>query len=56
MAADGSITLDALLAATDGGVVLTDRAVGTDPEAVGRAVALGLLDRKGGRALFVPDG
>ena len=54
-AVDGSITLDALLAATDGGVVLTHRVTGTDPEAVGRAVALGLLDEKGGRALLAPD-
>jgi hydroxymethylbilane synthase len=50
--ATGELTLDALLAATDGHIVLRTRVVGTDPSEVGAAAARDLLDGKGGRAVL----
>jgi hydroxymethylbilane synthase len=44
--------LDAALATLDGHVLLRTRHRGTDPEAVGRAAAVQLLDEEGGRALL----
>jgi hydroxymethylbilane synthase len=48
----GEIDLEALLAAPDGHIVLRTRVVGSDPEAVGAAAALDLLDGKGGRGVL----
>jgi hydroxymethylbilane synthase len=48
----GELTLDALLAGLDGGIVLRTRVIGSDPEAVGARAAQDLLDGKGGRALL----
>jgi hydroxymethylbilane synthase len=50
--ATGQVVLDALLAATDGHVVLRTRVVGSDPVEVGAAAARDLLDGKGGRAVL----
>jgi len=49
---DGTIEIDALLASLDGRIALRARASGTDPEAVGVAVAAQLLDDHGGRLLL----
>jgi hydroxymethylbilane synthase len=49
--AAGELVLDALLAATDGHVVLRTRVAGSDPVEVGAAAARDLLDGKGGRAV-----
>jgi hydroxymethylbilane synthase len=46
------LELDGLLASLDGRIVLRHRARGSDPAALGRAVARHLLDRAGGRALL----
>jgi len=46
------VDLEALLAAPDGHIVLRTRVVGSDPEAVGAAAALDLLDGKGGRGVL----
>jgi hydroxymethylbilane synthase len=46
------VTLEALLAAADGHVVLRTRVEGTDPAEVGAAAARDLLDGKGGRAVL----
>jgi hydroxymethylbilane synthase len=51
LGADGSLTIDALLAQLDGHVVLRTQSKGTDPELLGRAAARELLDNQGGRAL-----
>jgi hydroxymethylbilane synthase len=51
----GQIVLEALLAATDGHIVLRARNTGTDPAEVGAAAARELLDAKGGRALLAAD-
>ena len=48
----GEVDLEALLAAPDGHIVLRTRVVGSDPEAVGAAAALDLLDGKGGRGVL----
>jgi hydroxymethylbilane synthase len=48
----GQVVLEALLAATDGHVVLRTRVMGSDPIEVGAAAARDLLDSKGGRALL----
>jgi len=53
--ASGQVVLEALLAATDGHVVLRTRVAGTDPAAVGAAAARELLDVKGGRALLAAE-
>jgi len=50
--ATGQVTLDALLAATDGHIVLRTRVAGSDPIEVGAAAARDLLDGKGGRAVL----
>ena len=50
--ATGQVTLDALLAATDGHIVLRTRVAGSDPAQVGAAAARDLLDGKGGRAVL----
>ncbi len=55
VADDGvTVRVEALLASLDGHTVLRARREGTDPGAVGRAVALDLLDGAGGRALLDP--
>ncbi len=46
------LELDGLIASPDGRVLLRQRATGDDPVALGREVALGLLDGCGGRALL----
>jgi len=51
-AADGDIVLDALLASSDGRLVLRTRVEGTDPVEVGSLAARDLLDAKGGRDLL----
>jgi hydroxymethylbilane synthase len=48
----GDVVIDALLATVDGHISLRARERGTDPVAVGTAVASQLLDRDGGRALL----
>jgi hydroxymethylbilane synthase len=48
----GQVVLEALLAATDGHVLLRTRVAGTDPVEVGAAAARDLLDGKGGRDLL----
>jgi hydroxymethylbilane synthase len=48
---DGSVELTGLVASRDGAVVLRHRHIGTDPEAVGTALAEWLLDHGGARAL-----
>jgi hydroxymethylbilane synthase len=53
VAADGTITLAALLATVDGHVVLTHETSGSDPVAVGEAGASYLLNDAGGAALLV---
>jgi len=50
--ASGAVTLTGLVASLDGRIVLRHTATGDDGEAVGRDVALHLLDRAGGRALL----
>jgi len=50
--ADGGIVLDALLASSDGRLVLRTRVEGTDPLEVGSLAARDLLDAKGGRDLL----
>ena len=50
--ATGEVVLDALLAATDGHIVLRTRVAGSDPFEVGAAAARDLLDGKGGRAVL----
>jgi len=50
--ASGQLVLDALLAATDGHIVLRTRVTGSDPNEVGAAAARDLLDGKGGRAVL----
>jgi hydroxymethylbilane synthase len=50
--ATGQVTLDALLAATDGHIVLRTRVAGSDPAQVGAEAARDLLDGKGGRAVL----
>jgi len=47
----GPIELDAMLASRDGHVMLRRQATGTDPGALGRALAHELLDDCGGRSL-----
>jgi len=47
-----TVALDALLAATDGHIVLRTRVEGSDPAEVGAAAARDLLDGKGGRAVL----
>ncbi len=47
-----TVGLDALLAATDGHIVLRTRVEGSDPAEVGAAAARDLLDGKGGRAVL----
>lgn len=47
-----SLVLEGLLASLDGRVVLRHRATGTDPVALGQAVARHLVDDAGGRALL----
>ena len=49
---DGVLEIDALLASLDGRVALRAQESGTDPEAVGIAVAAQLLDDHGGRLLL----
>lgn len=49
---DGAVELEALLASSDGHVVLRTRVRGSDPGAVGRAAAADLLDAKGGRSVL----
>jgi hydroxymethylbilane synthase len=49
--ADGSVTIDAMLASADGHAVLRRRELGRSPEEVGRAAARHLLDN-GGAALL----
>jgi len=48
---EDEIELDAMLASRDGHVLLRRRATGTDPDALGRALARELLDDRGGRSL-----
>jgi hydroxymethylbilane synthase len=48
----GQVVIEALLAATDGHVLLRTRVAGTDPAEVGAAAARDLLDGKGGRDLL----
>jgi hydroxymethylbilane synthase len=48
--ADG-VELKALLAAPDGAIVITDRAIGSDPLTLGAGLARLLLDERGGRDL-----
>jgi len=50
--ASGAVTLTGLVASLDGRIVLRHTRSGDDGEAVGRDVALHLLDRAGGRALL----
>jgi hydroxymethylbilane synthase len=50
------IVIDAMLATLDGHIALRARERGTDPVAVGDAVAAQLLDRDGGRALLDLEG
>jgi len=50
--ADGVLQIDALLASLDGRVALRAHESGTEPEAVGIAVAAQLLDDHGGRLLL----
>ncbi len=52
IAADGQITIDALLASLDGATILRTVATGTDPDAVGTQVASTILDDLGGRTLL----
>ncbi|MGQ0616023.1 MAG: hydroxymethylbilane synthase, partial [Acidimicrobiia bacterium] len=47
------LELRGLLASLDGHVVLRHEAQGTDPAALGQAVARHLLDRAGGRSLLL---
>lgn len=47
-----TVVLDALLAALDGSAAARATARGTDPEALGRAVAEVVLDERGGRELL----
>jgi hydroxymethylbilane synthase len=50
---DGNeVVLDALLAATDGHIVLRTRVAGSDAVEVGAAAARDLLDGKGGREVL----
>jgi len=55
VAADGSLTVDALLATTDGTTILRTTAVGPEPEAAGVAAARTILDDLGGTALLAPE-
>jgi hydroxymethylbilane synthase len=50
------LELDGLIASPDGSVLLRQRASGSDPVALGREVAFGLLDGRGGRALLQSAG
>lgn len=50
-AADGSLHMEAMVASADGRVVLRSTRHGSDPVALGRALADELLDRAGGRQL-----
>jgi hydroxymethylbilane synthase len=54
LAADGSLTLDALLASLDGHVVLRTSVTGTDPATVGRSAARELVEGNGGVLLLEP--
>jgi hydroxymethylbilane synthase len=49
---DNDVTLDALLAAFDGHIVLRTRVVGSEPAEVGAAAARDLIEGKGGRAVL----
>jgi hydroxymethylbilane synthase len=51
-AADGSLTVDALLASLDGRIVLRASVTGTDPDAIGRELARRILDDEGGRVVL----
>jgi hydroxymethylbilane synthase len=55
---DGSVELTGMVASRDGAVVLRRRGAGTDPEAVGAALARFLLDEGGARSLgdWAPEG
>ena len=48
------VTIEGMVAALDGSVVLRHSVAGTDPEAAGRAVARHLLDDAGGSAILSP--
>jgi hydroxymethylbilane synthase len=48
----GQVVLEALLAATDGHILLRTRVAGSDPVEIGAAAARDLLDGKGGRDLL----
>ncbi len=50
--ADGSLTLEALLASLDGRIVLRVEGAGSDPEALGLETARRLLDEQGGRTVL----
>ena len=54
--ADGTITLEALLASVDGHVVLRATVTDRDPVEAGRAAAEELLERQGGERLLVDAG
>jgi hydroxymethylbilane synthase len=49
---DGSVTITAMLATVDGRLLLRETQSGDDPVALGRSVALYLLDDAGGRSLL----
>ncbi|MCI0345861.1 MAG: hydroxymethylbilane synthase [Chloroflexi bacterium] len=53
VALEDELRLDVLLASLDGHVVLRHRAVGSDPDPLGRDAARHLLDRAGGASLAV---
>ena len=50
--ADGTVTIDALIASIDGRVVVRSQVIGDDALSVGREAATQLLDHHGGRALL----
>ena len=56
VAADGTLSVQALLAATDGSQILRTTRTGSDGPAAGRAAARHILDNLGGAALLLADG